>query len=130
MLLETASNFLGSHQNSLVTFQELLDVDNSITIHQKNLQRLATEMYKVKNNISPLPMQELFPRQANVHDLRNSRYWKIPKVRTVGYGTETIRYRGPKTWELLPDDIKEAKSLIEFKSKIKALESQGCTCRL
>ena len=118
------------YKNDNLTFQELLDMDNSITIHQKNLQRLATEMYKVKNNISPLPMQELFPRQASIHDLRNSRYWKIPKVRTVGYGTETIRYRGPKTWELLPDDIKEAKSLIEFKSKIKAWKSQGCTCRL
>ena len=87
-------------------------------------------MYKVKNNISPLPMQELFPRQVNVHYLRNSRYWKIPKVRTVVYGTETIRYRGPKTWELLPEEIKEAKSLIEFKSKIKAWKPQGCTCRL
>ena len=39
-----------------LTFPELLDMDNSITIHQKNLQRLATEIYKVKNNISPLPM--------------------------------------------------------------------------
>ena len=118
------------YKNDNLTFQELLDMDNSITIHQKNLQRLATEMYKVKNNISPLPMQELFSRQVNVHYLRNSRYWKIPKVRTVGYGTETIRYRGPKTWELLPKEIKEAKSLIEFKSKIKAWKPQGCTCRL
>ena len=34
--------------------------DNSITIHQRNLQRLAIEMYKVEINISPIPMQELF----------------------------------------------------------------------
>ena len=84
------------YKNDNLTFQELLDMENSITIHQKNLQSLAIEMYKVKNNISPLPMQELFPRQVDVHDLKNSRYWKTPKVRTVGHGTETIRYRGPK----------------------------------
>ena len=33
------------YKNDKLTFQELLDMDNSITIHQKNLQRLATEMY-------------------------------------------------------------------------------------
>ena len=48
------------YKNDDLTFQELLDMDDSITIHQKNLQRLATEMYKVKNKISPLPKRELF----------------------------------------------------------------------
>ena len=42
------------YKNDDLTFQELLDMDDSITIHQRNLQRLATEMYKVKNKISPL----------------------------------------------------------------------------
>ena len=114
--------------NDNLTFQELLGIDNSITIHQKNLQRLATEMDKVKSNIAPLPMHELFTEQISEHDLRNKRCWGIPKVRAVGYGTETITYRGPKTWELLPTEIKEAKSLLEF--KIKGWKPQGCTCRL
>ena len=117
------------YKNEKLTFQELLDI-NSITIHEKNLQRLATEMYKVKNNISPLPMQELFTVQVNEHELRNRRCLEIPKVRTVGYGTETIRYREPKTWELLPIEIKEAKSLLEFKTKLKVWKPQGCTCKL
>ena len=30
-----------------LTFQELLDKDNSVTIHHKNLQRLVVEMYKI-----------------------------------------------------------------------------------
>ena len=83
------------------------------------MQRLATEMYTVKNNISPLPMQELFTAQVNVHDLRNKRCWEIPNVRTVVYGTETIRYRGPKTWELVPPEIKDTKSLREFKVRVR-----------
>ena len=118
------------YKNASLTFQELLDKNESITIHQRNLQRLTTEMHKVKNKTSPLLMQELFSEQVNVHNLRNKRCWKIPKVRTVGYGTETISYRGPKTWELLPAEIKEAKTLIEFKTKIKRWKPHGCTCRL
>ena len=118
------------YKDDNLTFQELLDKDNSITIHQRNLQRLATEMYKIKNHLSPLPMLELLTEKINTHDLRNKRCWETYNVRTVNYGTETIRYRGPKTWELVPTDIKESKSLTEFKYKIKKWKPQGCTCRL
>ena len=116
------------YKNYNSSFQELLDKDNSITIHHRNLQRLAVEMYKVKKNISPIPMQELFTAQANVHGLRNKRCWYIPNVRTVGYGTETIIFRWPKTWELVPTEIKVSKSLQEFKAKIKVWKAEGCTC--
>ena len=40
------------YTNDSLTFQELLDKDDSITIHQRNLQRLATEMHQVKNKTS------------------------------------------------------------------------------
>ena len=36
------------YQNNL-GFSELLDLDNSVTVHQKNLQVFVTEMYKGKN---------------------------------------------------------------------------------
>ena len=113
-----------------VSFQDLLDKDGAVKIHDRNLQRLAVEMYKVKNNLSPLPIQELFIDQAIKYDLRKTRCWQVPDVKTVAYGTETIRYRGPKTWELLPSDIKNAKTLLEFKAKIKKWTPHGCTCRL
>ena len=47
------------YKNENLSFIELLDTDNSVTIHQRNLQRLAIEMYKAKNKLSPLPMQVL-----------------------------------------------------------------------
>ena len=36
------------YSNGELTFPELLDKVNSLTIHQRNLQRLAIEMYKIK----------------------------------------------------------------------------------
>ena len=42
-------------------------------------------------------MQELFNKQAQVYNLRNNRNWQVPDTKTVAYGIETIRYRGPKT---------------------------------
>ena len=118
------------YKNKEMTFQELLERDNSFTIHDRNLQKLATEMYKVKHNLSPVPLQEIFQQVDNSNDLRNNNDFEIPKVRTVNNGIETIRYRGPFTWDLVPNEIKQSKSLPEFKENIKKWRPQGCTCRL
>ena len=114
------------YKNDNLSFHELLKKDNSFTIHDRNLQKLAVEMYKVKQNLSPAPFQELFQQV----DRSNHNNWLIPKVRTVNYGLETVRYRGPKTWGLLPNEIKNAKSLYDFKAKVKEWKPKGCTCRL
>ena len=53
-----------------LTFQELLDLDGSITIHHKNIQRLAIEMFKIKNNLSPPLMNDIFKENTNTYDLR------------------------------------------------------------
>ena len=42
------------------TFSELLSKDKSVTIHQKNLQLLATEIFKTKNELNPIIMKEIF----------------------------------------------------------------------
>ena len=118
------------YKNENLTFQELLDKDGSVTVHHRNLRKLATEMYKIKNHLSPLPMQALFSEKFNSYNLRNKPSWKRDNVRTVKYGTETIRNMGPKTWELLPNDIRDSSSLPEFKAKIKMWKPVGCTCKL
>ena len=42
------------------TFQQLLEKDNSVSIHHRNLQVLATEMFKVNMNLSPDFMNDIF----------------------------------------------------------------------
>ena len=118
------------YKDDNLTFQQLLEKDKSVTIHERNLQRLAIEMYKVKHNLSPLPVRELFQARSDTHNLRSKRCWEVPRVQTVNYGTETLRYRGIKTWDIIPEDIKKSESLAIFKRKIKEWKPQGCACRL
>ena len=102
-LHERALRFVS--KNDDLTFQELLDKENSVTIHDRNLQRLAVEMFKAKNGLSPSPMRTLFSEQSHTYDLRNKKNCAAPSARTIMYGIETIRYRGPKIWEMLPSEL-------------------------
>ena len=117
------------YKDHSLTFRQLLEKDNSFTIHERNLQKLAIEMYKVKHNLAPKPVIEIFS-PINLENLRNNKKWEIPRAKTVNNGLETIRYRGPKTWDLVPQQIRNSKSLNEFRSKIKNWRPRGCVCRL
>ena len=117
------------YKNDNLSFEELLEKDKSFTIHDRNLQKLAIEMYKVKHNLSPSPIQDIFNKGTS-RNLRNNNEWVIPKARTVNNEIETIRYRGPFTWNLVPNEIRKSKSLSIFKKKIRDWKPQGCTCRL
>ena len=41
------------HNDKTSTFKELLEKDNSVSIHYRNIQALAIEMYKVANGMAP-----------------------------------------------------------------------------
>ena len=60
------------HTNfDISAFGELLQQDNSVTIHTRNIQILATEMYKVYNNKSPDFICQLFSKSNVTYNLRN-----------------------------------------------------------
>ena len=96
-----------------LTFDDLLAKSGSFTIHERNLQKLAIEMYKVKNNLCPKPVQDLFKISS-----RGNHVWALPKTRTVNNGIETVRYLGPKTWDKLPVEIRNQKSLASFSEEV------------
>ena len=102
------------------SFNELLDKDASFTIHQKNFQTLATEIYKYLRGLSPTILGEVFKLNKTIpYDLRmrNELYARNPK--TVRYGTETISFLAPKIWALILKNLKHSSSLPCFKKSIR-----------
>ena len=110
--------------------KELLEKDKSVTIHERNIQVLATEMYKIENSLSPEIMGTIFEKRHLQYSLRDPAAFKTSNINSTKYGTETISFRVPKIWGSVPQDIKNSKSLNEFKFKIKMWKPVGCNCRI
>ena len=119
-----------TYSDKVSTFQELLEKDNSVSIHQRNLQILATEMFKVYKNISPELLNDIFEPKESCYRLRANSFFKTRKVTSVHHGTESLSFLGPKIWDLVPLDIKQSENIDIFKSKIKRLSFPECPCRL
>ena len=118
-----------AYQDFTSSFAELLINDNSVSIHQRNLQLLVTEIYRTKMNINPSFMKEIFVEREIHYNLRvmNSVYARIP--RTTAYGLETISFLGQNLWRDLPLLIKKSQSVKHFKKHIKVWNFI-CNCRL
>ena len=55
------------------SFERLLEKDGSVSVHNRNLQILATDRYKIKNDLSTLIVTELFKQRKEQHyDLRKN----------------------------------------------------------
>ena len=119
------------YNDKQLTFEELLEKDDSVSIHIRNLQTLATEMYKVMKSDSTETMKEIFRiREENGYNLRHQNIFKHPIVNSVYNDTETVSFLKPKIWELISTGIKELVSLNGFKKVIEKWKPVNSPCRL
>ena len=127
-LHERSLRIVYSDQSS--TFEELLEKDGTFSIHLRNIQSLAIEIYKFVNGLSPEIMNSVFHlTENNQYSLRNVYELYSRNPRTVKYGTETISYLAPKIWSIVPQTIKESTSIYSFKTKIRKWKPD-CPCWL
>ena len=95
------------HSDNQSAFEELLEKDNTVSVHQRNFQFLATELYKVLNSLSPDLMKDVFPLSDNSgYSARNKRTFKSRHFKTVRYGNGSLAYLAPTIWELVPNEMK------------------------
>ena len=75
-------------------------------------------------------MKDRFPIKRNPYNLRQNSQFSRPRINTVYHGTESISNLGPKTWDLVPSNLKEINELDKFKKAIEQWKSEDCPCRL
>ena len=101
------------------SFWKLLERHNSITIHERNIQVLLTEIFKVKSGAAPVIMTEISKFKDHLYILRKNNCLERRIIESCKYGSETVSNLGAKLWDNLPENIKKAESLEEFKKKRK-----------
>ena len=72
-----------AYQDNVSTFEQLLGKNNSLTIHERNLQLLMTEILKTKSKLNPDFMNDIFKKRSVSYHLRKGYATLLPVVRTT-----------------------------------------------
>ena len=86
------------YNDNILSFVDLLVKDNCVTIHDRNLQVLATEIFKVIHDLSPTIMKNIFQVKRTTYKFRSGLILLTSNIKTVKYGMESLSYQGHKTW--------------------------------
>ena len=72
------------------SFREHLERYNSVTIHERNIQVLLTEIFKVKSGAAPEIMTEIFKFKDHSYDLRKNNCLEKRIIKSCKYGSERV----------------------------------------
>ena len=65
------------------SFEQLLEKDGSITVHQRNLQNIMTEIYKTISQINPAYIWEFFLEKDMPYNLRTKVLCRLPQAQKI-----------------------------------------------
>ena len=75
-------------------------------------------------------MSDLFITRENNYNLRNVQELESSLRRAVKFGTESISYWAPQTWNLIPETLRTLETLPKFKKEIKTRWCDACPWRM
>ena len=124
-LLERCLRIIYNDKQS--SFIKLLEKGNSVSIHQRNLQILSIEMFKVSNGLSPVLNNDIFKlRGEQIYNLRKLSQFHRPKETSVYNGIEWVSFLGPIIGHLIPNELKDIGNLVVLKKAIKKWSPEKC----
>ena len=71
---------------------------SSVSIHIRNLQVLATEIFMARNNLSPPIVQNIFRTTEPACSLLRDTIFESHRIQTQRHGIESVTYLGPNIW--------------------------------
>ena len=101
------------------TYGNLLLQSSTVSVHQKHLGFLVTEIYKSISQLHPGFMWCYFTHRDMLYNLRKGPTLGLPKTHSFYCGTNTVHFCGSLIWYNLPAVVKSSDSLLGFKNKIR-----------
>ena len=79
------------YKDYISSFENLLKRDKSVTIHHRNIQSMAIELFKVKQNLSNSMLSNIFPTRSISYNLRSQTDFIRSNTSTSQYGLNSMR---------------------------------------
>ena len=93
------------YKTYISSFEDLLNRDKSATIHHRNIQSLAIELFKVKQNLSNSMLSNIFRTQLISYNLRSHTDFIRSNASTSQYGLNSMICLASKVWQMIPMEI-------------------------
>ena len=118
------------YNESDMCLENLTLIDDSVSIHVKNLRILMTEVYKSLHQISPRFMWDLFQVKDTPYQLRMPLNLILPSTSSKRFGTYSLAFRASFIWNNLPAVIKNSTTLQQFSNLIQTWQGNLCNCKI
>ena len=112
------------------SYDDLLQLSNSVSLHQRHLRFLLTEIYKSTGTLNPQFVWSYFKYRKVPYNLRRGPILFIPPAKSTVYDTNSVHFFGPLIWNGLPNLVKSIRSISEFKNVIKRIGNIDCGCMI
>ena len=99
------------YKDNISSFEALLKKDRSFTIHQRNVQSPAIELFKVKGNLSHNIINDIFQTRKINYNLTSQTGFASICVNTNKFGLNLLRYFASKVWSMVPLENKNSESV-------------------
>ena len=115
-------------KDSVSCYDELISKAKMDAFRVSAVKKMATEVFKILNYISPGYFENYFQKARNPYNLRDNNKLVQPMKLTTSHGIKSFQYYGAHLWNSLPTDIKSAVSISQFKGLIRKWSGPDCKC--
>ena len=130
LIMQKIHQSLKAIYQSDASYDDLLQLSNRVSLHQRHLRFLLTEIYKSTGTLNPQFMWSYFKYRKVPYNLRRGPVLFIPPARSTIYGTNSVHFLGSLIWNRLPNLVKSSRSISEFKNVIKKIGNTDCVCMI
>ena len=75
------------------SYENLLNLNNSVSLHQRHFRILVTEIFKNVSKTNPKFMWSYFSSK-NLYNLRKGPSLSLPSAKSTVYGTNSVHFKG------------------------------------
>ena len=99
--------------------ETLLQNNNDVFNHHRNIQTLLIEIFKIKKGFAPPIVGFILKGRKNTYNVRHFHEFETERKRTVYFGLKTINYRSLQLRSLLPENMRQLDFVDQFKRSVR-----------